>query len=69
MINDKIFLITGGTGTIGTALIDYIFANYEPKVIRIFSRDESKQKYLMVTQKTNQKKALLYLPTFSHREL
>ena len=48
MLDDKIILITGGTGTIGTALIDYIFANYEPKVIRIFSRDESKQNLLRI---------------------
>lgn len=43
MLDDKILLITGGTGTIGIALIEYIFTNYKPKVIRIYSRDETKQ--------------------------
>jgi len=46
MLNDKIILITGGTGTIGTALIEHILENYSVNVIRIFSRDETKQ-YLL----------------------
>jgi len=46
MLNNKILLITGGTGTIGTALIDHILKNYKPKVIRIYSRDETKQFFL-----------------------
>ncbi|MFW9988897.1 MAG: polysaccharide biosynthesis protein [Candidatus Odinarchaeota archaeon] len=43
MLDNKLILITGGTGTIGVALTDYILANYNPKRIRIFSRDETKQ--------------------------
>ncbi len=43
MFNDKIILITGGSGTVGSALVEYILANYSPKVIRIYSRDETKQ--------------------------
>jgi len=43
MLNNKKILITGGTGTIGLALIQYIQKNYSPEVIRIFSRDETKQ--------------------------
>lgn len=46
MLDDKRILITGGTGTIGQALIDYILREFSPKVIRIFSRDESKQFFL-----------------------
>ncbi len=50
MLNDKSILITGGTGSLGKALTDYIFTNY-PKVKRliIFSRDEQKQ-YQMAQQ-------------------
>ena len=47
MLDDKILLITGGTGKIGIALIEYILTNYKPKVIRIYSRDETKQARLL----------------------
>lgn len=46
MLDNKNILITGGTGTIGTALIKHILKNYKPNVIRIFSRDETKQHLL-----------------------
>lgn len=42
---DKIILITGGTGTVGSALAEKIL-KYHPKQLRIFSRDETKQYYL-----------------------
>ena len=44
MLNDKAILITGGTGSLGKALVKYILAYY-PKVKRlvIYSRDEQKQ--------------------------
>ncbi|WP_433749066.1 UDP-N-acetylglucosamine 4,6-dehydratase family protein [Falsibacillus pallidus] len=41
MFNGKQVLITGGTGSIGSELVRQIIAQ-SPKVIRIFSRDESK---------------------------
>ena len=43
-LNGKNLLITGGTGSLGKALTNYIYANY-PKINRlvIFSRDEQKQ--------------------------
>jgi len=46
MLNNKKILITGGTGTVGLSLIRHILDNYTPKVIRIYSRDETKQSYL-----------------------
>ncbi len=46
MFNEKIVLITGGTGTIGKALVEHLLINYKPKVIRIYSRDETKQHLL-----------------------
>ena len=39
----KIFLITGATGSIGEKLVSKLLVNYSPKVIRIYSRDETKQ--------------------------
>ena len=39
---DKVILVTGGTGTIGSALVEELL-KHQPKQIRILSRDESKQ--------------------------
>jgi UDP-glucose 4-epimerase len=42
-LNDKIILITGGTGSFGNDTIGTLLSNHSPKEIRIFSRDEKKQ--------------------------
>lgn len=42
-INDKHILITGGTGSIGQAVVLRILNEYNPISITIFSRDEYKQ--------------------------
>tara|TARA_B110000444_G_scaffold41506_1_gene37514 strand:- start:608 stop:1636 length:1029 start_codon:yes stop_codon:yes gene_type:complete len=42
MFNDKVLLITGGTGSFGNAVLKKILQS-EVKEIRIFSRDEKKQ--------------------------
>ncbi|ALP37265.1 hypothetical protein ASL14_14790 [Paenibacillus sp. IHB B 3084] len=42
MFNNKIVLVTGGTGSIGSEIVRNILS-YNPKALRIFSRDESKQ--------------------------
>lgn len=41
-IDDKIIMITGGTGSFGHQMITELM-NYNPKQIRIYSRDETKQ--------------------------
>lgn len=43
MVNEKIILITGGTGSFGNAFTEYVLTHYEPKKIIIYSRDEFKQ--------------------------
>lgn len=43
MFNDKVILITGGTGSFGKKFIEMIFEKYSPKKIIIYSRDEYKQ--------------------------
>lgn len=43
MLNDKTILITGGTGSFGKKFLEMIFANYNPKKVIIYSRDEFKQ--------------------------
>ena len=40
---DKEVLITGGTGSLGNKIVDTLIEKYQPKGIRIFSRDELKQ--------------------------
>ncbi|MCK9351788.1 MAG: polysaccharide biosynthesis protein [Candidatus Pacebacteria bacterium] len=47
ILNNKRILITGGTGSIGSTLVKELLANHNPKQIRIFSRDDSKQFQLM----------------------
>lgn len=43
MLNDKVILITGGTGSFGKCFTRYILNKYNPKKIIIYSRDEYKQ--------------------------
>ena len=44
MLNNKSILITGGTGSLGKALVRKILATYpEVKRLVVFSRDEQKQ--------------------------
>jgi len=46
MLNNKTILITGGTGSFGKKFTQRILAEYKPKKIIIYSRDEYKQ-YVM----------------------
>ena len=41
--NDKVILLTGGTGSFGQKFTEIMLKKYKPKAIRIFSRDELKQ--------------------------
>jgi len=43
MLDGKIILITGGTGSLGNAFVPMTLAKYNPKKIIIYSRDEMKQ--------------------------
>lgn len=43
MIDNKVILITGGTGSFGKQFIEMILKKYNPKKIIIYSRDEFKQ--------------------------
>ena len=46
MLDDKVILITGGTGSFGKKFTERVLKDYNPKKIIIYSRDEYKQ-YLM----------------------
>lgn len=43
MFNDKTVLVTGGTGSFGTAFTEYLLKNHQPARIIIYSRDEFAQ--------------------------
>lgn len=43
MLDNKVILITGGTGTFGKKCTEIILKKYKPKKLIIFSRDELKQ--------------------------
>jgi len=51
MFEDKILMITGGTGSFGGAVLQY-FINSNLKEIRVFSRDEKKQEDLRIQYKS-----------------
>ena len=48
MFNDKVLLITGGTGSFGNAVLKR-FLKTEVREIRIFSRDEKKQEEMRIS--------------------
>lgn len=43
MLDDKVILITGGTGSFGNSFAKYVLDHYKPEKLIIFSRDELKQ--------------------------
>ncbi|MGL5059955.1 MAG: UDP-N-acetylglucosamine 4,6-dehydratase (inverting) [Microcoleus sp.] len=43
MFNDKVILITGGTGSFGKQCVKTLLSQYQPKKIIVYSRDELKQ--------------------------
>ncbi|MDX7872781.1 polysaccharide biosynthesis protein [Aeromonas caviae] len=55
MFNNKVLLITGGTGSFGNAVLRR-FLNTDIKEIRIFSRDEKKQDDMRKSFKSNKLK-------------
>ena len=47
--NDKVVLVTGGTGSFGKKFIDVMLREYHPAKLIIFSRDELKQHEMRVS--------------------
>ena len=43
MLKNKTILITGGTGSFGSAFVPLTIKKFKPKKLIIYSRDESKQ--------------------------
>jgi len=42
-LDGQSILVTGGTGSFGSAFLDVLLAEHDPKVVRVYSRDELKQ--------------------------
>ncbi|WP_325132232.1 polysaccharide biosynthesis protein [Francisella tularensis] len=52
MFENKVLMITGGTGSFGNTVLEY-FLNSNIKEIRIFSRDEKKQEDMRIEYKSD----------------
>lgn len=59
MLNNKVVLVTGGTGSFGHHFVDYVLKHYKPKKIIIYSRDEYKQ-FLMANSYKKYEKVLRF---------
>lgn len=58
LIRNKIVLVTGGTGSIGSEIVKQLLC-YDPKSIRVYSRDEYKQSLLKDELKSDNLRFLL----------
>ena len=45
-LSGKTILVTGGTGSFGSRFVELVLERYDPRAVRIFSRDELKQSQL-----------------------
>ena len=54
MFNNKVIMLTGGTGSFGNKFVEFVIKKYNPKKLIIYSRDEYKQ--FLMQQKFDQKK-------------
>lgn len=59
MLDNKVILVTGGTGSFGHHFVEYVLSHYEPQKIIIYSRDEFKQ-FIMQSEFAKQKKKLRF---------
>ena len=68
MLNDKVILITGGTGSSGKCFVKYILENYDPKKVIIYSRDEFKQFHMANQFKEYKDKLRFFIGDVRDRE-
>lgn len=70
MLNNKTILITGGTGSFGKKFLEKIFAEYNPKKIIIYSRDEFKQSVMKTdyTDKVDMDRVRFFIGDVRDRE-
>ena len=69
MFDNKVILVTGGTGSFGKEFIRFVIKNYKFKKIIIFSRDELKQHEFRISLSDKELKKVrffirkLYIPS------
>ena len=59
--NNKVFLITGGTGSFGKSFVKRILDEFNPKKIIIYSRDELKQSEMEAALLKHKKKLRFFI--------
>lgn len=67
MLNNKVILLTGGTGSFGNTFVPMVLAKYNPKKIIIFSRDEMKQ-WEMAKKFPNEKRLRFFIGDVRDKE-
>jgi len=67
MLNNKVILLTGGTGSFGNTFVPMVLAKYNPKKIIIFSRDEMKQ-WEMAKKFPNEKRIRFFIGDVRDKE-
>lgn len=60
MLDNKVILITGGTGSFGKKFLEIVFARHKPKKVIVYSRDELKQFELQHTYPIDGKYPIRY---------
>ena len=60
MIDNKVILITGGTGSFGKKFVEVALKKFNPKKLIIYSRDEQKQFQLQQRWKTKKSSIIRY---------
>jgi len=53
IFDEKVILVTGGTGSFGKEFIKHVLDNYQPREVIVFSRDEMKQWVMKNSYKDN----------------
>lgn len=68
MLDDKVILITGGTGSFGNKFVEMVFKKYKPKKVIIYSRDEYKQDMMKKKLKEHQKDLRFFIGDVRDKE-
>lgn len=68
MLNDKVILVTGGTGSFGKKFVEMAFEQYTPKKVIIYSRDEYKQSLMRQQFKSHDKDLRFFIGDVRDKE-
>lgn len=68
VLNDKVVLITGGTGSFGHKFTETIFRKYEARKVIIYSRDEHKQLLMRERFRHQQKRLRFFIGDVRDRD-